>query len=64
MKLVFFSLHFVLFAKQLQLNFCGLLPDQTLAVKILSESAFSRETTLVYQTLHENFVIVIQQKKK
>ena len=32
-------------------------------VKILSESAISRERTLVYQTLYKNFVVLIQQKK-
>ena len=34
-----------------------------MSVKILSESAISRERTLVYQTLYENFVVLIQQKK-
>ena len=34
-----------------------------MSVKILSESAISRERTLVYQTLYKNFVVLIQQKK-
>ena len=34
-----------------------------MSVKNLSESAISRERTLVYQTLYENFVVLIQQKK-
>ena len=34
-----------------------------MSVKILSESAISREQTLVYQTLNGNFVVLIQQKK-
>ena len=34
-----------------------------MSVKILSESAISRERTLVYQTLYEKFVVLIQQKK-
>ena len=34
-----------------------------MSVKIVSESAISRERTLVYQTLYENFVVLIQQKK-
>ena len=32
-------------------------------VKTFSESAASWERTLVYQTLYENFVVLIQQKK-
>ena len=34
-----------------------------MSVKILFESAISRVRTLVYQTLYENFVVLIQQKK-
>ena len=34
-----------------------------MSVKILSESAISRKRTLVYQTLYEKFVVLIQQKK-
>ena len=34
-----------------------------MSVKILSESAISRERTLVYHTLYEDFVVLIQQKK-
>ena len=34
-----------------------------MSVKILSESTISCERTLVYQTLYENFVVLIQQKK-
>ena len=34
-----------------------------MSVKTFSESAASRERTLVYQTLYENFVVLIQQKK-
>ena len=35
-----------------------------MSVKILSESAISFERTLVYQTVFENFVVLIQQKRK
>ena len=35
-----------------------------MSVKILSESAISFERTLVYQTVFEIFVVLIQQKKK
>ena len=35
-----------------------------MSVKILSESAISFERTLVYQTVFEKFVVLIQQKKK
>ena len=35
-----------------------------MSVKILSESAISFERTLVYQTVFEHFVILIQQKRK
>ena len=36
---------------------------KTMSVKILSESAISFERTLVYQTVFENFVVLIQQRK-
>ena len=35
-----------------------------MSVKILSESAISFERTLVYQTVFENFFVLIQQKRK
>ena len=35
-----------------------------MSVKILSDSAISFERTLVYQTVFENFVVLIQQKTK
>ena len=35
-----------------------------MSVKILSESAISFERTLVYQTVFENFVVLIQQKRE
>ena len=35
-----------------------------MSVKILSESAIFFERTLVYQTVFENFVVLIQQKRK
>ena len=35
-----------------------------MSVKMFSESAISSERTLVYQTVFENFVVLIQQKRK
>ena len=35
-----------------------------MSVKILSESAISFERTLVYQIVFENFIVLIQQKRK
>ena len=35
-----------------------------MSVKILAESEFSCEKTLVYRTVYENFVVLIQQQKK
>ena len=61
MKLVFS--HFILL---LSLNSCSEISVdcyQTMSVKILSESTISRERTLVYQTLYQNFEVLIQQKK-
>ena len=40
-----------------------MLLDQNMSVKILVESTISREKTVVYQALCENFVVINQQKK-
>ena len=38
--------------------------DKNMSVQILAESVISLERTLVYQTVFENFVVLIQQKRQ